>query len=735
MRRSAPRQTLVLVITALATVLATCVAVAHGDSERDQRHERQLAIAENDLLHATVGPLDRLTDVASTVQGPLSVRRAQFDALASRLLDQKALTSVALARSAGDGAPVRSGADDAITHPQRFTIVYSSSRGKGDPTRDAIQQSAARTALQGAIRSGDTRSTGVLPAVGGSPRSLAVAVPVRAAGSGASGAFLATFSVPAVRAAVGAHLPPGTRIALAQGDAVDGLPNALEKRVRLGDRDWTVAVGQPAARQGLALATLLVGGLLTILIGVVGSQARRRERDALGVIAMRRAERDRAELARLEAEARSRVLAETSTDLICVLEPDGAVRYASPACRDLLGLEPEALLGRAFTDLVHEDDAAGVAAVLGGGEEAPVSITHRMRRAERLGVGRDAAARRPRPRDPRPRRDPRDRPRRRRAHALAGRAGRGRGALPLRLRGGADRHGADLARLPLPARQPRAVPDHRLHAAAARGPAGRLDHPPGRPQGRLGGARGDARGRALQPPRRAPLPARLGQRGVGGGQLDAGAQRRRQAAPLPLADAGHHRAPPPRGRAAPHGRPRPADRAAQPPLVRARARAPRRLRRALRAQGRRDRARPRPLQDDQRHARPLGRRRADRARRPRPAQPPARVRRARAPRRRRVRDPAARGHAGGGRRGRRRRARRRAHARRPHRHRAHPHGDREPRHRAVRQPRQADRRGRARQRRPRDVRRQGVRPRPALQPTTRRSGPRRGSRRASRGRT
>ena len=86
MRRSAPRQTLVLVITALATVLATFVAVAHGDSERDQRHERQLVIAENDLQHATVGPLDRLTDVASTVQGPLSVRRAQFDALASRLL-------------------------------------------------------------------------------------------------------------------------------------------------------------------------------------------------------------------------------------------------------------------------------------------------------------------------------------------------------------------------------------------------------------------------------------------------------------------------------------------------------------------------------------------------------------------------------------------------------------------------------------------------------------------------
>ena len=156
----------------------------------------------------------------------------------------------------------------------------------------------------------------------------------------------------------------------------------------------------PRARQGLALATLLVGGLLTILIAVVGSQSLRRERDALGLMAVRRAERDRAELARLEAEKRSRVLAETSTDLICVLEPEGAVRYASPACRDLLGLEPEALLGRAFTDLVHEDDAAGVAAVLGARDAGPVSITHRMRRAEgsvwvetRLRVVRDPATR------------------------------------------------------------------------------------------------------------------------------------------------------------------------------------------------------------------------------------------------------------------------------------------------------------------------------------------------------
>ena len=106
-------------------------------------------------------------------------------------------------------------------------------------------------------------------------------------------------------------------------------------------------------------------------------------------------------------------------------------------------------------------------------------------------------------------------------------------------------------------------------------------------------------------------------------------------------------------------------------------------------------------------------RRADRARRPRAAQPPARVRRARPPRRRRVRDPApeatpdeADGVAAavldGG-----------AHAGRADRDRAHAHRHREPRHGAVRRHAPADGRGGARQRRPRDVRRQGGRPRPA----------------------
>ena len=102
-------------------------------------------------------------------QGPLSVRRSQFDGLAARLLTEPALTSVALARSAGGRAPARSGADDAPGRPARYKIVYAVSRGKNTPSREAVELSAGRAAVEGAIRSGETRATQVLPAVDGSP--------------------------------------------------------------------------------------------------------------------------------------------------------------------------------------------------------------------------------------------------------------------------------------------------------------------------------------------------------------------------------------------------------------------------------------------------------------------------------------------------------------------------------------------------------------------------------------
>lgn len=57
-----------------------------------------------------------------------------------------------------------------------------------------------------------------------------------------------------------------------------------------------------------------------------------------------------------ESEARFRLLAENSTDVISRHSPEGVFRYASPACKTLLGYEPEELVGISAYDLVHPHD-------------------------------------------------------------------------------------------------------------------------------------------------------------------------------------------------------------------------------------------------------------------------------------------------------------------------------------------------------------------------------------------
>ncbi|SIN72893.1 PAS domain S-box-containing protein [Singulisphaera sp. GP187] len=69
----------------------------------------------------------------------------------------------------------------------------------------------------------------------------------------------------------------------------------------------------------------------------------------------------RAELALRESEEKYRLLAENSTDMISRHDPDGTYLYISPACRALVGYEPEELIGRSPYEFVHSDDQLEVA--------------------------------------------------------------------------------------------------------------------------------------------------------------------------------------------------------------------------------------------------------------------------------------------------------------------------------------------------------------------------------------
>jgi diguanylate cyclase (GGDEF)-like protein/PAS domain S-box-containing protein len=62
-------------------------------------------------------------------------------------------------------------------------------------------------------------------------------------------------------------------------------------------------------------------------------------------------------LATLRAsERRFRLLTEHMRDLVCLVGPDGRLTYVSPSCRDILGFEPEVLLGRDPRDYIEPDD-------------------------------------------------------------------------------------------------------------------------------------------------------------------------------------------------------------------------------------------------------------------------------------------------------------------------------------------------------------------------------------------
>ena len=95
-------------------------------------------------------------------------------------------------------------------------------------------------------------------------------------------------------------------------------------------------------------------------------------------------ERVAAERAMRESELRFRAIAENATDIILRIGPDGIRRYASPACREILGLDPAEMIGRGDLRQVHPDDRAFVmeqfaAAFRGGGPEIKIYTFRALR--------------------------------------------------------------------------------------------------------------------------------------------------------------------------------------------------------------------------------------------------------------------------------------------------------------------------------------------------------------------
>ncbi len=120
-------------------------------------------------------------------------------------------------------------------------------------------------------------------------------------------------------------------------------------------------------------AALVAAGLCVLLV-------------AAGVVLGARLSRGRraAEQAVRASEERFRLLAESSTDMMTRMTALGTVLYVSPACRGLLGYEPEELVGTSLLTLVHADDLATATAACQErvGVDQPQTTTVRYRHRE-----------------------------------------------------------------------------------------------------------------------------------------------------------------------------------------------------------------------------------------------------------------------------------------------------------------------------------------------------------------
>ncbi len=94
-------------------------------------------------------------------------------------------------------------------------------------------------------------------------------------------------------------------------------------------------------------------------------------------------ERAGAEEALVEKERQLRLITDNMLDIVMQIDPSGIIKYISPSCKTVLGIDSANLVGRPFFDHIHPDDIVIAMADFNNAANSgsPVSAQYRLRHA------------------------------------------------------------------------------------------------------------------------------------------------------------------------------------------------------------------------------------------------------------------------------------------------------------------------------------------------------------------
>jgi PAS domain S-box-containing protein len=96
-------------------------------------------------------------------------------------------------------------------------------------------------------------------------------------------------------------------------------------------------------------------------------------------------EKVRAEAALRKTQEQYRLIAENTSDLICLIDMQGKFTYVSPSHRDVLGYSTDSLVGGSCLDITHPDDRTNAEAGLLRSAAQPRSESHEIRMKHKNG--------------------------------------------------------------------------------------------------------------------------------------------------------------------------------------------------------------------------------------------------------------------------------------------------------------------------------------------------------------